>query len=331
MLGLDELQSLCRSPWGLERYSPLGDCPLLVVDTHGAASAAELDALAARLRLLPCPVIAVGPVPAPLARGVDVMLAEASGVAALARNIEAFPRAAMTLVQLLRHNEDVAPAEGLFAESLAYATLQGGPEFAAVHANGLTGECVGDSAGDSDEPPLLMARDGGTLHLRFNRPHVRNAYNSALRDAFYEALNLLRMDDALERAVVSGAGGCFSVGGDLAEFGQVPDPSTAHAIRASRSVAHALLELAPRLEFRLHRACVGSGIELPAFAGRVVATGDAFVQLPEIRLGLLPGAGGTVSIPRRIGRHNTAWLALSGRRVRAATALQWGLFDELVD
>ena len=72
---------------------------------------------------------------------------------------------------------------------------------------------------------------------------------------------------------------------------------------------------------------MGAGIELPAFARRVVAAEDAFFQLPELSLGLIPGAGGTVSIPRRIGRQRTARLALSGERLDAATALEWGLVD----
>ena len=53
------------------------------------------------------------------------------------------------------------------------------------------------------------------------------------------------------------------------------------------------------------------------------------IALPEVSLGLVPGAGGTVSIPRRIGRHRTAALALSGATIDAATALAWGLVDEI--
>jgi enoyl-CoA hydratase len=68
---------------------------------------------------------------------------------------------------------------------------------------------------------------------------------------------------------------------------------------------------------------------LPAFTGRVVATEEAFFQLPEVGLGLVPGAGGTVSLPRRIGSQRTAWLGLSGARIDARKALAWGLVDEV--
>jgi enoyl-CoA hydratase/carnithine racemase len=68
---------------------------------------------------------------------------------------------------------------------------------------------------------------------------------------------------------------------------------------------------------------------LPAFAARVVARPDTVIGLPELPLGLIPGAGGTVSLPRRIGRHRTVWLALTRRAIDAATARAWGLVDEV--
>jgi enoyl-CoA hydratase/carnithine racemase len=79
-----------------------------------------------------------------------------------------------------------------------------------------------------------------------------------------------------------------------------------------------------------HGACVGAGTEIAAFAGRVVAAPDAFFALPEVHMGLVPGAGGSVSVVRRIGRHRATWLMLSGERLPAETALRWGLVDEIV-
>jgi enoyl-CoA hydratase/carnithine racemase len=90
-----------------------------------------------------------------------------------------------------------------------------------------------------------------------------------------------------------------------------------------------LAAVADRVTAELHGACVGAGIELPALAGRVVATDDVRFRLPEVAMGLIPGAGGTASIPRRIGRHRTAWLALGGGWLDGPTALEWGLVDEL--
>jgi len=74
---------------------------------------------------------------------------------------------------------------------------------------------------------------------------------------------------------------------------------------------------------------LGGGIETAAFAHRVVAHPDTVLGLPELALGLIPGAGGTVSLPRRIGRQRTALLARSTEPVNAATAVRWGLVDEI--
>jgi enoyl-CoA hydratase/carnithine racemase len=144
-----------------------------------------------------------------------------------------------------------------------------------------------------------------------------------------EGLQLAVCDASIREVVIDGAGSSFCSGGDLGEFGTLPDPTTAHGIRSTRNAARLLAACADRVRVFVHGACVGAGVELPAFAGRVVAAEDAFFELPELGMGLVPGAGGTVSIPRRIGRQRTAYLALSGMRLDAATALRWGLIDEL--
>jgi enoyl-CoA hydratase/carnithine racemase len=100
-------------------------------------------------------------------------------------------------------------------------------------------------------------------------------------------------------------------------------------VRSTRNPGRLLARIARRTQARVHGACIGAGAELPAFAARVVSRPDAFFQLPELSMGLVPGAGGTASLPRRIGRHRTAWLALTGERVDAGTALRWGLVDEV--
>jgi enoyl-CoA hydratase/carnithine racemase len=87
--------------------------------------------------------------------------------------------------------------------------------------------------------------------------------------------------------------------------------------------------LADRTEAHIHGSTVGSGIELAAFAGQVVAHPATRISLPEVRLGLVPGAGGTVSLPRRIGRHATMLLAVGLSGVDAETARAWGLVDRV--
>ena len=230
-------------------------------------------------------------------------------------------------MQVLRINETLPAGQGLDVESLAYSTLQGGPEFASWRQAQGADETWPDSEGDA----LLLHRDGARMTASLNRPELRNSISLPMRDAFIEALQVLEADESLQELHFDAVGACFSVGGELREFGSSPDPVTAHWVRTVHSPARLIDKLRERISFYLHGACIGSGIELPAFASKVVAHSKSYFQLPELQLGLIPGAGGTVGIARRIGRQRTAWMVLSGRRINAQTALAWGLVDELRD
>ena len=257
-------------------------------------------------------------------RSADVVVASAAEAAALRARIARAPLAAAVLVHLLRATEKLPVMDALFAESLAYATLQGGPEY----QRWLAAHRAPAPFQPTDEgPPVVLTRDGAQLTLELNRASNRNAISVEVRDALVEAFELVLADRTIRKVVLRGRGRCFSTGGDLTEFGSVPDPATGHAIRMQVLPARFLAQCAGRVEVQVHSACIGAGIELPAFARRVVAAPDAFFQLPELDFGLIPGAGGTVSIPRRIGRQRAAWLMLSGRKIGAKQALTWGLVD----
>lgn len=241
----------------------------------------------------------------------------------LERSVRGAPLAALTLVGLLRATERLPVSEGLGAESAAYSTLLAGPEFAAWRAGRPR------RPGSSSADPLVVHRDGGLLQIELNRPERRNAFSAALRDGLVEALEIARLDHTVTAVELSGRGPSFCSGGDLDEFGTTPDPATAHVLRLRQSAGAAVDRCRERVQARLHGACVGAGIEVPAFAGRITAHADAFFQLPELSMGLIPGAGGTVSITHRIGRWRTAFMALTGHRLDARTARDWGLVDHL--
>jgi enoyl-CoA hydratase/carnithine racemase len=148
-----------------------------------------------------------------------------------------------------------------------------------------------------------------------------------------DALEVARLDTSITSIMLSGNGPSFCSGGDLAEFGTFDDPASAHLARTRHSPALVLAELArrlgPALRAEIHGRVLGSGLEMAAFCGHVACRHDAVLGLPELELGLIPGAGGTVSISRRIGRWRMAYLVLSGRHIDAATALDWGLVDSV--
>ena len=233
------------------------------------------------------------------------------------------PHAATALALLLRSSEERSVFDGLAAESAVYSTLQGGSEFRQWRRQNPRRDRPAP-----DVPAVLVGRRGDVLDIVLNRPEVRNALDARMRDELWDALLVAAADPALT-VHWSGAGPSFCSGGDLDEFGSVSDPASGHLIRLSRSLGLAIHRVADRTTAHVHGACAGSGIELPAFAGTVVAAPDARFSLPELQLGLIPGAGGTVSLPRRIGRHRTLWLALTGRVVDADTALAWGLVDRI--
>lgn len=331
-IGLGELVDRACSPLP-DVASPLGGAPCVVLRLEPAvrALAPEQEALVTRwLARQACPLIALaeGTAHATLQRACDVVLADAADLGPVLGNIHHSPLAAMVLVQVLRATEHLPVEQGLVVESLAYATLQGGPEF----RRWLGGRVARTRprAGDSG-PAVIVDRAGDDVEMCLNRPSRRNALSVEMRDGLCEALRLVAADPSIRRARLRGAGVCFSAGGDLDEFGTAPDPATAHAVRSLQLPAAALRECIDRVEFHVHGACIGAGAELPAFARRVQAARDAFFQLPEIRLGLIPGAGGCISLPRRIGRQRTAYMGLSAARIDASQALAWGLIDAIDD
>lgn len=327
-----DLADALGDPAGVEALAPV------VVVALDGAHAGALAALAARE---PTPVVVVGVAAAPAAvtgslEGCDVLLTDGdasrpgwvsgvdAGLATLRAASDACPQAMATLPQVLRVGAGRPVGDGLVLESLAYSTLQGGAEHQAwLAARSRPRPALGSG------PPVLVERVGNRLTVRFDRPEVRNAYDAATRDLLAEALTLALFDSSVATVELSGAGPSFCAGGDLREFGTTPDPATAHITRTTRSPARLLAALGERTVARVHGACVGAGTELAAFCGRVVAAPDAWFQLPEVTMGLIPGAGGTVSVARRVGRHRAAWMALSGARIPVDDALAWGLVDEI--
>jgi enoyl-CoA hydratase len=329
---LEEALDFVLSPYALERFSALTGQAALVVDLDSQTGAPPSD-VAIRFRQalaqLPCPSVAIcaeqNPASEALADRFDVLVAEASESETILAAIAAAPLACQALVQLLRLGDRLAGHDALVAESLAYSTLQSGPEFAAWR----TARPRPDPPPDESGPAVRVERFQDELVLSLNRPLRHNAFSVEMRDGLVEGLQMAVADERLSRIVLRAEGPSFSSGGDLSEFGDFPDPSTAHAVRSTRNPGRLLLRCAARTEARVHGACIGAGAELPAFAARVVAAEGTFFQLPEVSMGLVPGAGGTTSLPRRIGRQRVARMALSGERIEVGTALRWGLVDEI--
>ena len=253
------------------------------------------------------------------------MLAEPPvSAAALLRGMRARPLSTRVLIDLIGVAENLPIADALFAESLAYGLLQGASE----HRDWLAARALPTS-----EPSgcVHLERTGDVLSICIDRPRSRNAIDRTLRDGLFEAFTLAALDDEVVGVELRSTGRTFSVGADLAEFGTTRDPAQAYAIRMQTLPALPLSRCAGKVNVHVQGACIGAGLEIAAFAARVIATRNAWFQLPELSMGLIPGAGGCVSITRRIGPRRVALMVLSGRRIPAHVALDWGLVDAIVD
>lgn len=336
----------CRSVPAADLVQPGGHLcdPVLVVDLARPVDPAWLRAAVAERRVL---VGFIHGAPQPfsleIAASMDVTFVPSVGSEAgewprcvvpvedpleaaygLAERVCDRPLAAMAFAETLRLTSAVPAEQGLAIESYAYSALLAGEEFRTWRASSAPRPVV-----VAREELVHVERDEDVLRIQLDHPERRNSYSALLRDQLVEAVRIARLDPTLKRVELSGTGPSFCSGGDLDEFGTTPDPVLAHLIRTTAGAAPSLLGIGDRLTVHVHGPCVGAGVELAAFGQRVVATPDLTVWMPEVTMGLMPGAGGTVSLPRRIGRWRTAYLVLSASRIGADTALRWGLVDEV--
>ena len=337
----------------------LGDSPqpLLVVDLRGLSRSflqhGQDVELAAKLAASPWVNVGIvdadlDPVFVTLADSFDVLVGDntdsttavdTSDVKAtldeLQTAVQNSPQAAVALARLLRTSHDLPIPQALHAESLTYAVLQTSEHYqhwlSTRRYSPSTQAAALPEPDVRPEPAVRTERTGSLLTIELTRPDKRNALNIAMRDQLAEALSLLDHDPSFDGAILTGAGDNFCAGGDLDEFGSTPSPAVGHHVRMMRSLPALMHRVHDRVRVHVHGACVGAGIELPAFASSIIAHPDATFRLPEIGFGLVPGAGGTVSVTRRCGRHRTAWLALTGTAIDAKHALRWRLVDRIDD
>jgi 3-hydroxyacyl-CoA dehydrogenase len=169
-----------------------------------------------------------------------------------------------------------------------------------------------------------LERDGAIAVIVIDNPPI-NAGSAAVRQGLMAAIETLRTDDTLQGAVLIGAGNTFIAGSDLREFGQpLSEPQLPAVIAAIESCAKPVVAA-------LHGAALGGGFELALGCDARVAAPDTLVGLPEVTLGIIPGAGGTQRLPRVVGIARAIRMICAGERVPAPAALDAGLVDEIAN
>lgn len=177
---------------------------------------------------------------------------------------------------------------------------------------------------------IIYDKRDGIAHIRLNRPHVHNAFNVAMRDDLYQALQAVRDDPEVRVVIVSGEGPSFCAGADLTEFGTAPSPTIAREVRWQRDVWGLFLGLSKPVIAAIHGHCIGSGVEMAMLCDFLIAGDDARFSMPEVALGLVPAAGGTQTMPRTVGVPAALDFLLTAREVDAAEALTLGLVGRVV-
>lgn len=177
--------------------------------------------------------------------------------------------------------------------------------------------------------PIEIERSGAVAVLRLKCGPV-NALSQPVRVALYDALKAAEADPGVLGVVITGNGRAFSAGADIAEFSQ-PGGAAMFAGRDPAEVTALIDAMSKPVVAAIEGTALGGGLELALGCHARVASAAALLGLPEINIGLLPGAGGTQRLPRLIGAVAAAEMILSGQPVGAARALEAKLIDQLAE
>jgi 3-hydroxyacyl-CoA dehydrogenase len=169
-----------------------------------------------------------------------------------------------------------------------------------------------------------LDRRGRVAVITVNNPPV-NALSQHVRQGLHEGVKQALADGAVQAIVITCAGRTFIAGADITEFGKPPSAPSLH------EVLDAIEGSAKPVVAAVHGTALGGGLEVTLACHYRVGVKDARFGLPEVKLGLLPGAGGTQRLPRVVGVEKALGMMVSGDPIRADEALKTGLIDEIVD
>lgn len=181
---------------------------------------------------------------------------------------------------------------------------------------------------DAATPVTVVRPEAGLAVVTIDRPERRNALNLEVKGLVADAVDMLAADDSIRVIVLTGAGGCFVAGSDVAEMATMSPLSHVelHADRVFNALRHCPKILIAAVE----GYALGGGCELALCCDLIVAGETAKFGQPEIRVGIMPGAGGSQRLLRAIGKYRVMKLILTGEQVAAPEALTMGMLSEVV-
>jgi 3-hydroxyacyl-CoA dehydrogenase len=175
---------------------------------------------------------------------------------------------------------------------------------------------------------VQISKDGEVAVITINNPPV-NALSPGVPEGIADAIESIAADNQVKTAVLIGAGKTFVAGADIKEFGKITSGE-----RRGSELVQLLLKMEDcrkPLVAAIHGAAFGGGLELAMAAHYRVANPGAQVGQPEVKLGIIPGAGGTQRLPRLAGVAKAVEMCAEGNPVKASDALQFGILDRLID
>ena len=181
-------------------------------------------------------------------------------------------------------------------------------------------------------PTLLLDRPHpDVLLVTINRPEARNALNTQMGHDLYDLFDGLAADPGHCRAVVlTGSGDrAFCAGGDLKERHGMTDAAWQAQHLVFERMARALIDCPMPVVAAVNGAAYGGGCEIALACDFIYAATTARFALPEVTLGIMPGAGGTQTLPRAVGERRAKELLLSGRPWTAEEAAAWGMVNRV--
>lgn len=247
-----------------------------------------------------------------------------AAVEEIRRNAAAHPTAALTFDTLLRITATTSAREGLIAESFAHAMLLAGADYRSWR------EGLADAAAERESTAAArIERRGREVEIRLSSEAGRTGLDQASRTRLARVFHGLGPDVTAIRLNADGPDFWGSARPD--DLLTPEGIALTHLARMAGNLGAAVYPHRHRLSVHVQGRCVGAGLELVAMAHHVTATPDAVFELPQLRMGLITGCGGTVALTRRIGRWRSAYLALWAGPIDALTAYRWHLVDEIVD
>jgi len=177
---------------------------------------------------------------------------------------------------------------------------------------------------------ILVEKKEGIAYLTLNRPEVRNAFNQEMIDEIRDALRLIDKDEEARVLIITGAGKAFQAGADIAELSVMKPMELLRWNEGIVRINAALEKLRQPVIAAINGAAMGGGLELALSCTLRVIAESVKMALPEVKLGIIPGTGGTQRLPRLIGKGRAAEIVLTGGLLDAAEAHRIGLVNKVV-